>query len=348
MSSFYLKLRACPGLVPCRRPWQTRVGYQGPTLAVIVTAALILLACPGPFTLPEAVSADALRRVAMITWRGETPAETGFIQGIRRFGFPLSIIQYPADQDVEALDRIITTIGADRPDLVYVFGTTATKKVLAAIRDLPVVFNVVTRPVESGIIAGWASSGNNATGVSSMVPILNQLRTLGKVIRFTRLGIIYNPLEQNATIQRDIVKELEGSLNFTLHEFTLTGARDLPRVLGELDGSVDAVFLPSDSMVKMLGGPIMAGVNRCGIPSLSAMEEMVTQDSALLGLVPDYHQMGRLAAVKADRVLNGTPPCEIPTATLDHFSILVNMRTARQIGIDIPTSILVMADRIIR
>jgi putative ABC transport system substrate-binding protein len=284
----------------------------------------------------------------MITWRGETAAETGFIQGIRRFGYPVDFTRHPADQDLEKLDRAIAGIRRDGADLVYVFGTTATKRVLSTIRDLPVVFNVVTRPREAGIIADWNSSGNNATGVSSGVPILHQLKTLEKVIRFTRLGIVYNPLEQNSLIQRDDVKALESVLGFSLLEFRIGGADDLPRILGGLAGRVDAVFLPSDSRVKMLGSPIMDLVNRAGIPSLSSMEDMVLEDAALLGLVPDYHQLGSLAAVKADLVLRGTPPSEVPVSTLDHFSILVNLNTARRIAVDIPTSVLIMADRIIR
>ena len=75
---------------------------------------------------------------------------------------------------------------------------------------------------------------------------------------------------------------------------------------------------------------------------------MVKKDSALIGLVPDYYQLGRLAASKAQRILRGEQPSAIPSSTLDHFNIIVNMNTARQIGINIPTSILVMADTTIR
>ncbi|MFH1154882.1 MAG: ABC transporter substrate-binding protein [Pseudomonadota bacterium] len=309
---------------------------------VVLTAYLSGICC-----LPSAFSETALK-VAMITWRGETPAETGFVEGLKQYDHPLSFIMYHANQDMTRLNRVVTKLKTDGADLIYVFGTTATKKVLADITTTPVIFNIVTRPVESGIIASWNSSGNNATGVSSLVPIVHQLKALDKVIRFTRLGMIYNPMEQNSIIQRDLVKELETELAFKLYEFPITGREDIPQALEGLDTKVDAVYLPSDSMVKMLAAQILTLVNRYGLPSLSAMEDMVVHDSALLGLVPDYYQLGRLAAAKADLVLKGTAPSSIPTSTLDHFKITVNMNTARQIGINIPTSILVMADRIIR
>lgn len=286
--------------------------------------------------------------VAMITWRGDTLAESGFIEGLKDSGLVIHLVKYPVNRDLGLLQAAISALQTNQVDLIYVFGTTATKHVLAEIKSTPVVFNIVTRPVESGIIADWESSGNNATGVSSMVPIGHQLQTLRKIIRFKRLGIIYNPLEQNSIIQRDLTAELAKQLQFSLHEFELSRESDIPRLLADINSRVDAVFLPSDSMVKTLGGGIMTVLNDQQVPTLSAIEDMVAKDSALIGLVPDYYQLGKLAARKAQSILQGQKPSAIPTSTLDHFNITVNMNTARQLGINIPTSILVMADTIIR
>ncbi|CCK79713.1 ABC transporter substrate-binding protein [Desulfobacula toluolica] len=294
------------------------------------------------------LSAQKIHRVAMVTWRGETPAEKGFSDGLKYYGHAIHIIKYHANQDMQLLDDAIAALGKSDVDLIYVFGTTSAKRVLSKIKQTPVVFNIVTRPVESKIIASWNSSGNNATGVSSMVPIVHQLKALKKVVPFFRLGIIYNPLEQNSVIQKGIVKGMETMLNFRLTEFKITGKRDIPQVLTRLNEAVDAVYLPSDSMIKILGTEIITRVNKFKIPSLSALEDLVTNDCALMGLVPDYYQLGRLAALKASLIFQGNHPSEIKTSTLDHFKITVNMHTAKKIGINIPTSILVMADKIIR
>jgi len=290
----------------------------------------------GPFT------------VAMLTWRGDTLAESGFVDGLRDGASDVHFIKYSLNLSFERLQAAISSLRKEPVDLIYVFGTTATKHVLTEIKSTPIVFNIVTRPIEAGIIADWESSGNNATGVSSMVPISHQLETLRKIIRFSRLGIIYNPLEQNSIIQRDLTAELAAQLHFSLHEFKLSAEIDIPRLLQDIGTQVDGVFLPSDSMVKTLGHEIMTVLNAQHMPTLSAIEDMVKKDSALIGLVPDYYQLGRLAASKAQRILRGEQPSAIPSSTLDHFNIIVNMNTARQIGINIPTSILVMADTTIR
>lgn len=318
------------------------------SLLVLLLTTGIWACCCFPAGIVAAATGSKLHTVAMITWRGDTPAELGFMEGLQQFGYNFRCKKYSADQKINQLHEAIAALEKDKVDLIYVFGTTATKHILQKIKETPVVFNIVTRPVESGIIANWESSGNNATGVSSMVPIIHQLETLKKVINFSTLGIIYNPREQNSVIQKDIIKGLEATLNFRLVEFRLTSATGTPQILASLSSIVDAVYLPSDSMVKILGKEIMAVVNAQKIPSLSAMEDMVEKDSALIGLVPDYYQLGLLAAEKAHLIFQGENPSQIPTSTLGHFNITVNMNTAKQAGINIPTSILVIADKIIR
>ena len=315
------------------------------TIVAVLTIALVWgFALPAP-----ADPLDQKRpRIAMITWRGETRAEIGFIEGLSAYGYSPRLDKHQCHQDPDLLNRHIRAVEESRPDMIYVFGTTATKQVVNRIKECPVIFNIVTRPVASGIIANWQSSGNNATGVSSLVPIRQQIRTLEKVTAFTRLGVIYNPLEQNSLIQVKILRDLSDALDIELIRYPITDRTGLQGGLADLKKQVDAVYLPSDSMVKSLGRAIMAKINEDRIPSLSALEEMVIKDGALIGLVPDYYRLGRLAAQKAHMVLTGYSPSDIPTATSDHFNITVNLNTAKRIGIHIPTAILVMADKIIR
>ena len=299
-------------------------------------------------SLAQDLTRNLFPEIAMITWRGETRAEVGFMDGLKGYGYHPRFIACPCGQDLGRLDQIMDTLEKKLPDLIYVFGTTATKTVVSRIKTCPVIFNIVTRPVESGIIANWDSSGNNATGISSLVPLHHQILALEKVAPFSRLGVIYNPLEQNSVIQTRILGLLARSQGFELVEYKISAEDEVNPVLARLGEGVDAVYLPSDSMVKSLGKQIMAQVNARHLPSLAALEEMVIHDGALIGLVPDYYQLGRMAAQKAGMVLAGQHPSSIPSATSDHFNITVNLNTAKQIQIQIPTSVLVMADKIIR
>ncbi|MCP4719191.1 MAG: hypothetical protein GY860_07015 [Desulfobacteraceae bacterium] len=284
----------------------------------------------------------------MITWRGETIAEKGFIDELDKSALNIALIKYNAGQDDFQLQKIITQIQNNPVDIIYVFGTTATKAVLLRVKETPVVFNIVSRPVGSGIIASWESSKNNATGASNKVSVINQLKTLKKVINFKKLGIIYNPKEQNSIIQRNTVKRLENRLHFSLKEYKICREEDIVHILPQMKGRVDAIFLPADSMIKFLGEKILKKVNEYKIPSLSSVGSMVPEDGVLLGFVPKYYELGRMAAKKAILILNGRNPSNIPSSVLDYYNISVNMKTARKIDIQIPMSVLVMANLIVR
>jgi len=292
--------------------------------------------------------AETNYNVAMITWRGETQAEQGFIDELNKSKCNVKFIKYHANQNRKRLQKIITRIQSTPVDLIYVFGTTATKIVLSSVKDKPVIFNIVSRPVRSGIIASWESSESNVTGASNKVPVLHQLKALKKVINYSRLGIIYNPREQNSVIQKDIARKLESTLGFKLKEYKISGQSEILKVLPSMKGEVDAVYIPADSMTKFLGREIMELVNEFKIPSLSAVESMVPDDGALLGLVPNYYELGRIAAAKALKIFQGKKPAEIPSSALDHFNMSVNMKTAQKINVQIPMSILVMANKIVR
>ncbi len=288
-------------------------------------------------------------RVAMITWRGETIAEKGFIDELNSSSaHDITLIKYNAAQDKQQLQKIIEQIQRSSMDIIYVFGTTATKTVLSKIKNTPVIFNIVSRPVGSGIIASWESSKNNATGASNKVSSIHQLKTLKKVIDYTKLGIIYNPKEQNSIIQRNNVKRLENRLHFSLKEYRISCEQDIINILPQIKGQVDAVFLPADSMIKFLGKKILKKINEYRIPSLSSVGSMVSEDGVLLGFVPKYYELGKIAAHKAILILNGQKPSDIPSSVLDHYNISVNMKTAKKINIQIPMSVLVMANQIVR
>jgi putative ABC transport system substrate-binding protein len=286
--------------------------------------------------------------IAMITWRSETPAEQGFKACLAKGPYPVTCHMYNADQDIDKLEDIIHILLQTPPDLIYVFGTTATRQVMSRIKDIPIVFNVVTRPVKAGIIDSWEHSGNNTTGVSSMVPLNSQLKALKKVVDYKVLAVLYNPLEPNSCIQIELLHRLSARMNFELKAFPITHASDVDRAISSMGNQIHAVYFPSDSRIISLGRKIMQQVNHLKIPSFAAVESMVLDDDALMGLVPDYYDLGTLAALKAIKIFNGEKPGNIPCSTLNYFRILINMKTAGKIGVQIPTSLLIISDVIVR
>lgn len=313
------------------------------------TTALVLALGLGFSLVPAAPSAEEQAPlIAMLLWRGWTKAEEGFKDRIREVYPQARLLVQDAGKDLARLPQIFAEAERQRPVLIYSFGTTLTKATLGRFPSKPVVYNAVNRPIESGIIREWRSSGNNATGASNQVPIVNQLRTLKKVVNFRRLGLVYNPLEENARIQREMVRAFRSSLDFELVDLPFSPDVDSIEMMRKVAGLVDAIYFPADSMVKSHGPELVAAAHRVRLPTLAAIDDMVREDGALLGLVPDYYEMGRLAGNKAIRVLRGERPTEIPSSTLDAFQVLVNLKAAREIGVQVPLSLLMISDQIVR
>lgn len=318
---------------------------------LIIYFGLVLAALPMGKGQAEPPPADEIVPiVAIITWRGETDAEKGFVKGLTQYRENVRFIRYYANQDLKRLEEIIDHI-RNRPEpvgLIYVFGTTATRRLISRVNDIPVVFNVVSLPVGTGIIHSWETSGNNSVGMSNLVPIEKQLKAFKVTVDFKRLGIIFNPAEQNSVAQKEQVEELAQELNYSLRAYPIVEKDDIKKTLTGLAQEVDAVYIPADSMIKSLGEDIVRVINNHKIPSMTAIESMVPEDGVLLGLVASYYDLGVAAAQKAGRILAGEAPDKIPSATLDHFQFWVNMKTARAIGVQIPLSTLIMADKIVR
>lgn len=312
-------------------------------------AALLLATSVTGWLAPAARSAEEQRPViTMLLWRGWTKAEEGFKDRIRAAHPGARLLVYDAQKNPDRLRKIFDDVERQKSALIYSFGTTVTKALLERFPERPVVYNAVNRPIESGIIREWRSSGNNATGASNQVPIVNQLRTLKRVVDFRRLGLVYNPLEENARIQREMVRALRSSLDFEVVDLTFSPDADSIEMMREAAGFVDAIYFPADSMVKSHGKELVAAAHYVRLPTLAAIDDMVREDGALLGLVPDYYEMGRLAGEKAIRILRGERPTDIPSSTMGAFQVLVNLKAAREIGIQVPLSLLMISDQIVR
>lgn len=280
--------------------------------------------------------------IAMILWRGMTEAEKGFqarLMESPEYHFEFTVLN--ANQDKKKLDRIINELDTSKYQLIYSFGTTVTKTLKQRITNLPIVFNIVSRPVKANVIDSWEHSGCNITGASNAVPMGSAFNTLSKVLYIGRLGFMYNPKEANSRIQRDEVEKLQEKFGYEMIDAPIDSVEKIPRVIRKLvDAKVDAVLLPQDSLVKASADAIIPSLNRSKIPTIVTIPAMVRTNRAFLGLGHNYFELGKMAADKTLAILGGKKPNDIPSSTLDRLHITVNLTTAKEIGVNVPIQIL--------
>lgn len=302
---------------------------------------LILLAWAQPVLAAEVKNVNVL----MILWRGETEAEKGFCERLEKTpGVNVSFTILNLDGNEKALDDFLGGLNAGEFDFIYTFGTTVTRKILAKVSDTPVIYNIVSRPVESGIVKSMESSGNNATGVSNAVPMDSALRAAKMLLRIRKITLVYNPSEKNSIIQRDELKSKQSMFGFTLAEAKIESKdRVAETVKAILDSKPDVVILPSDSTVTATAPKLVSLMNKHRIPTIVIVPEIVKDAGALLGIGPDYRELGEIAAQNLLMVAHGAKPSAVSSKKTARLHLVVNMRTARRLGITFPVQLLSMS-----
>jgi len=321
-------------------------------LSGIVLCALLL--CGATFAQEE-----KSHKVMMILFRGQTQAETGFMDHLRS-RLPVAFLVRDVAGERSKVREFVEEARRERVDLIYTFGTSVTLDVVGAagkvdravhVTDIPVVFNIVADPVGAGLAPAFAATGRNVTGVSHLVPMADQLRVMQRFRQVTKLGVIYNVSEPNSRLAVAQLRGLAAQLKFQLvEEAMISGPNpDAAEVAQAMQTLIAArpgfIYLPSDSSLIERAASIVAPARRAGIPIFSATEGPIRQDGALVGLVGNYANAGAFAGYKAEQILRGKEAVRnIPIETLQRFTLVVNMTTAGQLGIYPPLDLIKIAE----
>jgi ABC-type uncharacterized transport system substrate-binding protein len=284
--------------------------------------------------------------IAMILWRGETPAESGFKDGLKEFGYAVEYNMVNAGQDTKKLGRLLSQLKPkfDEYDYIYTFGTTVSRRTRVIVNDrVPQIFNVVTDPVGAGIVQGLESSGGNISGVSNAIPISVQIKSAFEVIQFKKLGIFFNPREKNSMITRKELYDVAKNFDFEVIDLRSPPVQEMlqENLQKVMDKSipVDAVYLPSDSFLVSNAELIGSRLKTAKIKSIGAIKRFI-ENGALMGVVVDYYQLGKTAAGILDRHQKGEKLQNIPIKRVEKPYLVINKTTSDILNINIPEAVL--------
>jgi ABC-type uncharacterized transport system substrate-binding protein len=297
-------------------------------------------------------------KIYMVLRRGITEAEKGFMDYLVNKGLEMNFIIRDCRGDYSKLPGYIDEIRSLKPDLVYTFGTSITAAIAGRlgdiregifVRDIPVIFNIVSDPVNAGLIKDLNAPRRNITGISHLPPLLVRLERMKAVFQFKRLLVIYNPNELNSMIEMKQLEKLASFYQFRLIKSPLPmnikmglNQSQLPKDFVQwMAQKPDLVYLPADSTVINESDLIMELIDHYRIPSFSAVEGPIRKSGALMGLVGSYYRMGILAGEKAELILvKKKKPAKIPIRILPHYTFLVNKKSVKMLDIKISPKIL--------
>lgn len=236
----------------------------------------------------------------------------------------------------------------ERPDVIVAIATPSAQAVVAATKDIPVVYSAVTDPVAAKLVKTWDASGSNVTGVSDMSPLEKHLELIKRVVPGAkRVGVIYSPGEANSVSIVESLKKAMATSGMTLVEGAAARTVDVSSAAQSLVGKVDVFYAPTDNNVMSAFEGIVKVAQQAKIPVVAADTDAVARGAAAaLGL--NYYDIGRQTGKIVVRVLNGEAAGRIASQTSTTFELHVNPGAALKQGVTLPDELVKSAKVVIK
>src|SRR5438034_4913574 len=217
-----------------------------------------------------------------------------------------------------------------------------------ATRTIPIVMAAAGDPVASGLVESLARPGGNITGLSQMNPDLagKRLELLKEIVpKLSRVAVLWNPQDQMSTLSWNEIQPPGRSLKVRLHSIEVRNSSDFDRAFEDTTRArVGALaIMPAPVFVVNLKRIADFAV-KSRLPSIFHVAEFV-DSGGLVSYGADRSDMFRRAATYADKILKGVKPADLPVEQPTKFEFVINLKTAKQIGLTIPPNVLARADR---
>ena len=275
-------------------------------------------------------------------------------QSLRELGYiehqNIRIDWYFAEARGEGLSALAAEVVRPRPDLIFTINTSATKAAKAATSTIPIVFVRCADPIANGLVPSLARPGGNLTGMASSVTEMSGKRLellKGAIPRLARVAVLWYSLNGAA---RRILRELEGAgsrLGVHIQDVGVRDANALPSAFeAAAKGRASAMVVIDDLVIASYQTRILelAAKQRMGVASIY---REFAESGGLMAYGPSFSETYRRAAIYVDKILKGGKPADLPIEQPEKFELVINLRTAKALGLTIPPSLLQRADQVI-
>lgn len=323
-------------------------------LAVVAAGACSVLAAPFLAKAQQPV------QVPLIGFLGSSSAErdvsrlAALRQGLRELGYVeqrnFAVEARYAAGKSEDLPNLVAELIRLKVDVLVTEGTPAGRAAKGATSTIPVVMGNAGDPVGTGLVASLARPGGNITGLSdfSLDLVEKRLELLKTALPSTsHVAVLLNPANPTNPLEMKRLRSAAPLLGVKLLSFEVRGADDIKR-------AYDAMRRQRHGAI-LLAGDAIFGLHRERIVALAANSRLLTlyparhfvEIGGLMSYGADFDDLFRRAAAYVDKILKGAKPADLPVEQPTKYELIINRKTARALGLEIPQSILIRADRAI-
>jgi len=320
-------------------------------------AAGALLAAP---LAAEAQQGAKVPRIGYLaTSLGPSPhLREAFLQGLRDLGYAEGrnvVIEYrDPEGKLERLPALAAELAALKVDVIVAVSTPQALAAKQASRNIPIVFASAADPVGSGLVSSHARPGGNVTGLASLTQelvskCLEQLKQA--VPGVNQVAVLWNPGTRGERTEQDMLKEAEAaaqSLGVRLQFFEARRPEDIEGAFSEMTRArADALTVLSSTLFYQQRRRLVDLAAKTRLPAVYPWRE-AADAGGLMSYGASVADLHRRAATYVDKILKGAKPGDLPVEQPTKFELVINLKTAKALGITIPQSVLARADEVIQ
>ncbi len=324
-------------------------------LALVAVAASLSLFDAASIAHAQQPTAPRRIGVLLVSWSPESKVAQAFREGLRDAGYVEGrdvVIEWrSASGDYARVPQLAIDLVQSKVDVIVANGTVGTREVKRATSTIPIVMVLAADPVGSGLVSSLAHPGGNVTGNTIMSPDLSakRLQLLKEVVpRATRVAVLWNP---DSPWGQKVIEELTAAAAFLSIELKFVAARSP----AEIDPAFSAVGQAHAQALYVIEDPLF-DTHRPAFLKLAFRTRLPVaywtrhwaDEGGLMSFGPSYRDLMLRSAVYVDKIFKGAKPADLPIEQPTKFELVVNLKTAKALGVTIPESILLRADEVIR
>ena len=324
-------------------------------MAIKTTIVLLVGLTLASVHLAEAQQAKKLPRIGILSpgFPGPSPLLDAFRQGLRELGYVegqnIAIEYRFAENKPEALPGLAAELVRLKLDVILAINTPAVQAAKNATKTIPIVFTWVSFP--ASFVASLARPGGNITGLTTLSEDLSgkRLELLKEALPgISRMAVLWHSGNPNTIHQFREMERASLQLGIQLQPLGVRGPDELPNAFKVATREhAGALFVIEDAVLLQHRTRILDLAAKLRLPVASSYREFA-EAGGLLSYAPNLPDQFHRAATYVDKILKGTKPADLPVEQPMKFELIINLKTAKQIGLTIPPDVLARADRVIR
>jgi putative ABC transport system substrate-binding protein len=318
-------------------------------VGVIATLALGLLSAP---IIADAQTPAKIPRIGIIE---DSPNWGVFRQGLRDLGYVegqnITLEWRFAEGRLDRLADAATELVRLKMDIIVTIGTPATRAAMHATTTIPIIMVSVGDPLRAGLVASLARPGGNVTGSTILGPELSakRLQLLKEAVpTVSRVAFLWNPLNPANVLHYEDIQGGARALGVTLHSVEVSSPPEFERAFAAMMGErPDVLLITADPLHQLHIEQIIDLAARNRLPLVSNVRENVIA-GALMSYGPNLPELFGRAALYVDKILKGTRPGDLPVQQPTQFELVINLKTAKALGLTLSPSVLFQATEVVQ